>query len=80
MLFSRIFERRKNGWLLLKTLSSGSHLWDDDVRQSSRQPEQLQRVLQAQTGVVDDVILHAVVDVGDLTDVIAAVLHAEVSL
>ena len=57
-----------------------SHLWDDDVGQSSRQSEQLQCVLQAQGGVVDNVVLHTVVDVWDFTDVVAAVLHAEISL
>lgn len=57
-----------------------SDLRDDDVGQSSGQPEELQRVLQAQRGVVDDIILDAVVDVGDLADVIASVLHPEISL
>lgn len=56
------------------------HLWDDDVSQSSRQSEQFQGVLEAEGGVVDDVVLDAVVNVGDFTDVVAAVLHAEVSL
>ncbi len=52
----------------------------DYVSQRSGQPEQLQRVLQADGGVVLRVVFDAVVDVGDLADVVAAVLHAEVSL
>lgn len=57
-----------------------SYLWNDNVGQSTRQSEQLQCVLQAQRGVVNDVVLHAVVDVWYFADVIAAILHAEVSL
>lgn len=57
-----------------------THLWDDNIRQSSRQSEQFQCVLQAQSSIVDDVVLHAVVNVWNFTDVVAAVLHAEVSL
>lgn len=56
------------------------YLWDDDVGQSSRESEQLQSVLQAQSSIVDDIILHTVVNVGYFTDVVAAVLHAEVTL
>ena len=61
-------------------LLRSSHLWDDDVSQSSRQSEQLQRVLQAQSCVVYNIVLHTVVDVRYFADVVAAVLHAEVSL
>ena len=56
------------------------HLWYDYVCQGAGQTEQLQRVLQAQRGVVDHVVLDAVVDVGNLADVVAAALHAEVPL
>lgn len=56
------------------------YLRDDDVSQSSGQSEQLQRVLQTQRGVVDDVVLDAVVNIRYFTDVVAAVLHAEVPL
>lgn len=57
-----------------------SHLRDDDVSQGSRQSEQLQHVLKAQSSVVDDVVLDTVVNIRYFTDVVAAVLHAEVSL
>ncbi|MCJ8734299.1 hypothetical protein PDJAM_G00233660, partial [Pangasius djambal] len=55
-------------------------LRNDDVRERTRQSEELQRVLQAQRAVVLRVILHTVVDVGNFADVIAAILHAEVPL
>ena len=57
------------------------HLWYDYVGQGAGQAEELQRVLQAQRGVMLRVILHTVVDVGDLADVVAAaLLHVEVPL
>lgn len=56
------------------------YLGDDDVRKCSGQTEKLQRVLQIQRTVVLGVIFHTVIDVRDLTNVIAAILHAEVTL
>lgn len=56
------------------------YLGDDDVRKCSGQTEKLQRVLQIQRTVVLGVIFHTIIDVRDLTNVIAAVLHAEVTL
>lgn len=56
------------------------NLWYDYVSQGAGQSEQLQRVLQSNRRVVLRVVFDAVVDVRDLADVIAAVLHAEVSL
>lgn len=56
------------------------NLWYDYVSQGPGQPEQLQRVLQSERGVVLRVVFDAVVDVRDLADVISSVLHAEVSL
>lgn len=61
-------------------LDGGGDLWYDDVSQCSGQSEELQCVVQAQRGVVLRVVLDAVVDVGDLADVVAAALHAEVPL
>ena len=60
--------------------NASSHLRYDDISQRPGEPEELQRVLQAQGAVVLHVVLDAVVYVGDLADVIAAALHAEVSL
>lgn len=56
------------------------YLWDDDVSQSPGQSEQIQRVLQPQGCIVYNIVLHAVVNVRYLADVIAAILHVEVSL
>ncbi len=56
------------------------YLWYDDVSQRTGQSEQLQCVLQPNGSVVLRVIFDAVVDVRDLADVVAAVLHAKVSL
>lgn len=56
------------------------NLRDDDISQRFGQPEELQRVLQPQGAVVLHVVLDAVIDVGDLADVVAAALHAEISL
>lgn len=56
------------------------YLRNDDVSERTRQPEELQRVFQAQRAVVLCVILHTVIDVGNFADVIAAILHAEVPL
>lgn len=57
-----------------------SDLWDNNVSQSPRQPEQLQCVLQAQRSIVNDIIFHAVINVRYFANVVAAVLHAEVPL
>lgn len=56
------------------------YLGDDDVRQGPGQAEEVQRILQAQRGVVLRVVLDAVVNVGDLADVVAPALGAEVPL
>lgn len=56
------------------------NLWYNYVSQGAGQPEQLQRVLQPKRGVVLRVVFDAVVDVRDLADVVAPVLHAEISL
>lgn len=79
------FSQIKKGWSKIQTVPGGgerkrSNLWDDYVSQSAGQSEELQRVLQADGGVVLRVVLDAVVDVRDLADVVAAVLHAEVPL
>lgn len=63
-----------------KTHKATFDLRYDDVGQRSREAEELQGVGQVQRGVVLRVVLDAVVDVRDLTDVVAAALHAEISL
>lgn len=73
-------QRNKSCSAQTRKHKSQVNLRDDDIGQSSRQPEQLQRVLQGQRGVVLRVVLDAVVDVGDLADVVAAILGAEVPL
>lgn len=56
------------------------NLWYDYVSQGTRQSEKLQCVFQSKRGVVLRVIFYTVVDVRDLADVVAPVLHAEISL
>lgn len=56
------------------------YLWYDDVCQRSWQGEQFHSVLQAQGTVVLNIILHTVIDVWNLADVVASVLHVEVPL
>lgn len=56
------------------------NLWYNYVSQSTGQSEQLQCVLKSKRGVVRWVVFDTVIDVRDLADVIAAVLHAKVSL
>lgn len=56
------------------------YLRNDYVSECTRQPEELQGVLQAHRAVVLRVILHTVIDVRNFADVIAPVLHAEVPL
>lgn len=56
------------------------HLWNDDISQSFGEPIDLHGVVQFKRTVVLHVIFDAVVDVRDLTDVVASVFHLEVLL
>lgn len=56
------------------------YLWYDYISQSTGQSEKFPRVLQVKRGIMLKVIFDAVVDIWDLADVVAAILHAEVSL
>lgn len=56
------------------------YLWYDYISQSTGQSEKFPRVLQVKRGIMLKVIFDAVVDIWDLADVVAPILHAEVSL
>lgn len=56
------------------------YLWYDYVSQSTGQSEKFPCVLQVKRGIMLKVIFDAVVDIRDLADVVAPILHAEVSL
>lgn len=56
------------------------YLWYDYVSQCTGQSKELQCVLQAERGIVLRVIFDAVVDIRDLADVVASILHAKISL
>lgn len=56
------------------------NLWYNYISQGAGQPEQLQCVLKPQRCVVLRVIFDAVIDIGDLADVVTPILHAEITL
>lgn len=61
-------------------MSGATYLRDDYVGQRLGQVVDLHHVVQLEGAVVLHIILDAVVDVRDLADVVAAVLHFEVLL
>ena len=63
-----------------KTAPRAPYLWDDDVGQGLGAVVDLHHVVQLEGAVVLHVVLDAVVDVRDLADVVASVLHFEVLL
>lgn len=61
-------------------MTCSPNLWNDDVSQRFRQPVDLHGVIQLKRAVVLHVVFDAVVDVWDLTDVVASIFHLEVLL